>query len=101
MVLVDRFSKMSHFIPCRKTYNVLKIVVLFLQEVVRLRGVPVSIVSDRDVKFVSYFWKTLWTKMKMKLIFSSAFHPPNKWPNRSDKSEFGKSTTLPHCGPCH
>jgi hypothetical protein len=43
--------------------------------VIRLHGVPVTIVSGRDVKFVSYFWKNLWTKMGMKLMFSSTFHP--------------------------
>jgi len=43
--------------------------------VVRLRGLPKTIVFDRDVKFVSYFWKTLWANMGTKLKFSSAFHP--------------------------
>ncbi|KAL5733117.1 hypothetical protein ACOSQ2_032809 [Xanthoceras sorbifolium] len=75
MVVVDRFLKMSHFIPCHRTYDASKITALFLHEVIRLHGVPASVVSDRDVKFVSYFWKTLWTKMGTKLMFSSAFHP--------------------------
>jgi hypothetical protein len=75
MVVVDRFSKMAHFFPCHKTYDASKVAALFLQEVVRLQGIPVLIVSDRDVKFVSYFWKTLWAKLGIKLMFSSAFHP--------------------------
>lgn len=75
MVVVDRFSKMAHFIPCHRTYDASKTAALFLQEVIRLHAVPATIVSDRDVKFMSYFWKTLWAKMGTKLLFSSAFHP--------------------------
>jgi hypothetical protein len=48
---------------------------MFFTEVVRLHGLPKTIVSDRDVKFVSYFWKTLWAKLGTQLKFSSAFHP--------------------------
>ena len=48
---------------------------IYFDEVVRLHGLPKIIVSDRDVKFTSYFWKTLWHKMRTKLQFSTAFHP--------------------------
>lgn len=74
-VVVDRFSKMAHFLPCSCTYDASRVASLFFTEVVHLHGLPKTIVSDRDVKFVSYFWKTLWAKLGTQLKFSNAFTP--------------------------
>ena len=55
ILVVDCFSKMAHFLLCSKTLNAYRIAMIYFDEVVRLCGLPKTIVSDRDVKFMSYF----------------------------------------------
>ncbi|KAL0539426.1 hypothetical protein IC582_023638 [Cucumis melo] len=74
-VVVDRLTKSAHFVPGKSTYTASKWAQLYMSEVVRLHGVPVSIVSDRDARFTSKFWKGLQTAMGTRLDFSTAFHP--------------------------
>eukprot|EP00253_Pinus_taeda_P017231 PITA_17231 len=74
-VVVDKLSKAAHFIPVQSTYKAAQIAHIFMQNVFRLHGLPKTIVSDRDVKFTSAFWKTLFAELGTQLNFSTAYHP--------------------------
>ncbi|KAK5825523.1 hypothetical protein PVK06_020365 [Gossypium arboreum] len=74
-VVVDRLTKLAHFIPVRTDFSMDKLAELYVSQIVRLHGVPISIVSDRDPRFTSRFWKKLQEALGTKLHFSTAFHP--------------------------
>ncbi|KAL0537646.1 hypothetical protein IC582_026629 [Cucumis melo] len=74
-VVVERLTKSAHFVPGKSTYTASKWAQLYMSEIVRLHGVPVSIISDRDARFTSKFCKGLQTAMGTRLDFSTTFHP--------------------------
>nr|GEW65457.1 hypothetical protein [Tanacetum cinerariifolium] len=74
-VVVDRLTKSAHFLPIRKDFLISRLTDIFQQEIVRLHGTPVAIVSDRDSRFTSRFWKGLQNAWGTRLKFSTAFHP--------------------------
>jgi hypothetical protein len=75
LVVVDRFTKMAHFIPCLKTLTSGQLADLFLNNIVRLHGIPKDIVSDRGSIFVSQFWSLLMKNLQISQNISSAYHP--------------------------
>ncbi|WVZ94919.1 LOW QUALITY PROTEIN: hypothetical protein U9M48_040746 [Paspalum notatum var. saurae] len=74
-VVVDRLTKVAHFIPVKTTYSGAKLAELYMSRIVCLHGVPKKIVSDRGTQFTYHFWKRLHESMGTKLNFSSAYHP--------------------------
>ena len=74
-VIIDRLTKLSHFLPIRWGSSLEYLAKEYVNEIVRLHGVPVSIVSDRDPRFTSRFWMSLHKALGTKLNFSIAFHP--------------------------
>jgi hypothetical protein len=74
MVVVDKLTKETHFIPVKKTHKEKNIEEIYMKEVARLHGVPKAIVSDRDSKFTSNFWKVLFEGLWTNLNLSTMYH---------------------------
>jgi hypothetical protein len=74
-VVVDRLTKSTHFIPIKVKDPIDKLTTLYVQNIVRLHGVPSAIISDKDSCFTSRFWQSLQKEMGTELKFSTAFHP--------------------------
>jgi len=74
-VVVDRLTKSAHFIPINISFPVAQLAEIYIHNIVKLHGVPSSIVSDRDLRFTSRFWKSLQEALGSNLRLSSAYHP--------------------------
>ena len=89
LVVVDKLSKISHFIPFRDTYDVTYVARVFIYEIVRLHGVPKKIIFDRDPNFTSRFWTwhavSIMDPAKLKLSLSSQ----DRWADREGESGDG------------
>jgi hypothetical protein len=75
MVVVDRLSKYVHFIPLKHPFTAASVAKIFVANMVRLHGIPTSIVSDRYKVFISSFWQTLFQLQGIQLCMSSSYHP--------------------------
>jgi hypothetical protein len=75
MVVVDKLSKSSHFVSIKSTFKAIDIANIFMKEIFRLHDMPRDIISDRDTKFTSSFWKSLMIGFETKLLFSTTYHP--------------------------
>ena len=75
LVVVDKLTKMVVYIPMIEASSAAEVAVLLLQNVVRHHGYPESIVSDRDVRFTSKLWKSMWRQLGTSLRMGTAYHP--------------------------
>jgi hypothetical protein len=75
MVVVDKLTKVAHFIPLKTTHKSTNVVDIYMMEVAQLHGIPNTIVSDRDPKFTSKFWRGLFKGFRTNLNFSTTYHP--------------------------
>jgi len=74
-VIVDRLTKSAHFIPMMTTYSSEQLARIYICEIIRLHGVPLSIISDRGTQFTSRFWRAVQQKLDTRVKLSKTFHP--------------------------
>ena len=75
MVVVDKLRKAAHFIPVKSMHKTDDIAKIFMKDIFKLHGFPKEIISNRDVKFTSNFWKVLFAYLGTNLNFNTAYHP--------------------------
>ena len=75
MVVLDKLTKSTHFILVKTIHKENEITYIYVKEVARFHGIPKSIVSDRDSKFTSHFWKGLFKGFGTYLNMSTSHHP--------------------------
>jgi transposase InsO family protein/ribosomal protein L21E len=75
MVVVDKFTKFAHFVPLSHPYSVDTVAQAFIDNVIKLHGPPLLIISDRDRIFTSSMWRNIFKSLKVELRYSSAYHP--------------------------
>ncbi|GJX54029.1 putative reverse transcriptase domain-containing protein [Tanacetum coccineum] len=74
-VIVDKLTKSAHFLPIREDFKMERLTRIYINEIVARHGMPVSIISDRDGRFTSHFWRALQKASGMRLDMSKAYHP--------------------------
>ena len=74
-VIVDQLTKSAHFLPIKVRYNLDQLAKLYIKEIISRHGVPISIVSERDPRFTSNFWRSLQKHLGTQLRLSTAYHP--------------------------
>jgi len=90
-VIVDRLTKSAHFIPFRLGQSIELLAEKYIHEVVRLHGVPVTILSDRDTRFLSHFWRSLQKSLGTRLKFSTSYHPQTDGQSERTRYRFSKT----------
>jgi hypothetical protein len=74
-VIVDRLTKVAHFLPVKTIYSSARLAELYIERIVSLHGVPKKIVSNRGTQFTSHYWQKIHELLGTKLNFSTSYHP--------------------------
>ncbi|GJT85902.1 putative reverse transcriptase domain-containing protein [Tanacetum coccineum] len=99
-VIVDRLTKLAHFLAIREDYKIERLARLYINEIVARHGVPVSIISDRDSYFTSRFWQSLHKAFGTRLDLSTTYHPETDGQNPDEDEQILLVGSYPGLGVC-